>query len=114
MTRTPRRLIAMRGVTAGTAACVIALAATGCGAGSGGGPVSGATVFSQACSACHSLIGNESRHRQGGDLLGYRMTRRQLTEFTREMPVRRPLSQAELAAVVSYVAAAQQQARTSH
>jgi mono/diheme cytochrome c family protein len=104
----------MRGVTVRTAACVAALAATGCGAGSAARPVSGATVFSRACSACHSLIGNESGHRQGGDLLGYRMTRRQLTEFTREMPVKQPLSPAELAAVVSYVAAAQQHARASH
>lgn len=97
-----------------TAACVVALAATGCGAGSDAPPVSGASVFTRGCSACHSLIGNESRHRQGGDLLGYRMTLRQLTEFTREMPVKRPLTPPELRAVVSYVAAAQQQARASH
>jgi hypothetical protein len=56
---------------------------------------------------CHSVIGNESLHRQGGDLLGYRMTRQQLREFTREMPVRHRLTPAELNAVVEYVFALQ-------
>jgi hypothetical protein len=49
------------------------------------------------------LIGNESLHRQGGDLLGYRFSRRDLLEFVREMPVRRPLHPAQLAAIVNYV-----------
>jgi mono/diheme cytochrome c family protein len=70
--------------------------------------VSGAEVFARECAVCHSVIGNESLHRQGGDLLGYRMTRRQLVEFTREMPVRHPLAPAQLAAVVDYVFALQQ------
>jgi mono/diheme cytochrome c family protein len=65
-------------------------------------------VFAAKCAACHSLIGNESRHRVGGDLLGYRISRRQLTEFTREMPVRKPLTRAELSAVVDYVFSLQQ------
>jgi mono/diheme cytochrome c family protein len=103
----------MRGVTVLVAACVAALAGTGCGAGSTARPATGASVFSRSCSTCHSLIGNESRHRPGGDLLGYRMTRQELTEFTREMPVRHPLTQAELSAVVNYVQAAQQRARAS-
>jgi mono/diheme cytochrome c family protein len=60
-------------------------------------------VFSEKCAACHSLIGNESGHRVGGDLLGYRIPRQQLLEFTREMPVRKPLTRAELSAVVDYV-----------
>ena len=60
-------------------------------------------MFAAKCAACHSLIGNESRRRVGGDLLGYRISRRQLTEFTREMPVRKPLTAAELSAVVDYV-----------
>jgi mono/diheme cytochrome c family protein len=104
----------MRGVTVLTAACVAALAGTGCGAVQAARPASGASLFSRSCSACHSLLGNESRHRPGGDLLGYRMTRQELTQFTREMPVKHPLSQAELNAVVSYVAAAQRQARAGH
>lgn len=57
---------------------------------------------------CHSLVGNESLRRIGGDLLGYRMTRRQLVEFTREMPVGRPLTRAQVAAVVDYIFSLQQ------
>jgi mono/diheme cytochrome c family protein len=60
-------------------------------------------LFAQDCSACHSLIGDESLRRQGGDLLGYRFSRRDLLEFAREMPVRHPLSAVQLAAVVDYV-----------
>jgi mono/diheme cytochrome c family protein len=63
----------------------------------------GAAVFAQSCLACHTLIGNESGHKQGGDLLGYRMSRATLTSFTRVMPVRRALSRAQLRAVVTYV-----------
>lgn len=68
----------------------------------------GAGVFAHSCANCHSLIGNESRRKQGGDLLGYALTRAQLLGFTRVMPTR-PLSQAELEAVVSYIL--QRQAR---
>lgn len=56
------------------------------------------------------MIGNESLHRQGGDLLGYRLTRQELSEQVREMPVRRPLTQAELTAVVDYVYALEHRA----
>jgi mono/diheme cytochrome c family protein len=70
-------------------------------------------VFERDCSSCHSLIGNESRHRPGGDLLGYTLTRQQLLEQTRQMPVRRPLSRPELNAVVDYVAAMQKRARSA-
>jgi mono/diheme cytochrome c family protein len=66
-------------------------------------PGSGAAIFAQECSVCHSLIGNESLHRPGGDLIGYRLTRQQLTQQTRQMPVKRPLTAAQLAAVVQYV-----------
>jgi hypothetical protein len=62
---------------------------------------------------CHSVIGNESLRRQGGDLLGYRMTRQQLREFTREMPVRHRLTPAELNAVVDYVFALQRRGSAS-
>jgi mono/diheme cytochrome c family protein len=67
----------------------------------------GAHVFAHDCQSCHSLIGNESAHKQGGDLLGYNMTRSQLLTFTREMPTR-PLTAAQLSAVVDYVLRAQQ------
>jgi hypothetical protein len=60
-------------------------------------------LFAEDCSACHSLIGNESLHREGGDLLGYRFSRRDLLEFTREMPVRHPLGPVQLTAIVDYV-----------
>jgi hypothetical protein len=65
-------------------------------------------VFAAECSSCHSLIGNESLHRQGGDLLGYHIGRAEMTQFVREMPVRRPLTAAELRAVVDYVLRLQQ------
>jgi mono/diheme cytochrome c family protein len=74
-------------------------------------PGSGAGVFARECSVCHSLIGNESLHRPGGDLIGYKLTREQLTLQTRQMPVKRPLSAAELAAVVQYVWSVQHHGR---
>jgi mono/diheme cytochrome c family protein len=74
----------------------------GCGA-SGPRRASGKTLFAEDCSECHSLLGNESLRRQGGDLLGYRFSRPDLLEFAREMPVRRPLSPAQLATIVDYV-----------
>jgi mono/diheme cytochrome c family protein len=87
---------------------VVVGAVAGCGSPDSGAGHQGAHVFARDCAMCHSLIGNESRHRQGGDLLGYRMTRRELREFTREMPVRHRLTAAELNAVVEYVFALQQ------
>jgi mono/diheme cytochrome c family protein len=94
---------------------VAALAVAGCGGGGGGASISqtseAAHVFARNCSACHSLIGNESRHRQGGDLVGYRLSRQQLLEFTREMPTRRPLTSAQLQLVVEYVLGFQQRGR---
>ena len=87
-------------------ALIAALA--GCGGGAGARKPTGEQVFARDCEMCHSVIGNESKHRVGGDLLGYRITRQQLVEFTREMPVRRPLTRAQLAAVVDYVYALQQ------
>src|SRR5947209_19339181 len=65
-------------------------------------PTDGAHIFAHDCQACHSLVGNESQHKQGGDLLGYRMTRSQLIGFTRVMPTRR-LSSVELSAVADYI-----------
>jgi mono/diheme cytochrome c family protein len=84
-----------------------ALGVAGCASSSSDRAPSGAVVFAQTCRVCHSLVGSESGRRQGGDLLGYRMSRRDLTEFSREMPVRRPLTAAELRAVVEYVLSAE-------
>jgi mono/diheme cytochrome c family protein len=100
----------------GLAVVVLAAVVTACGGGAGPRPAgsgtrqaaTGAHVFARDCALCHSLIGNESLHRQGGDLLGYRMSRQELVQFTREMPVRHPLSSSELNAVVAYVFALQQ------
>jgi mono/diheme cytochrome c family protein len=93
------------GPTAAAVRCVaaaVALALPGCGASAGGVPV-GAKVFDQACQTCHSLAGNDSLRRVGGDLLGYRLSRTQVLELVRQMPVRRVLSPAEIAAVSDYV-----------
>ncbi len=68
---------------------------------------SGAVVFRQSCSGCHTLVGNESRRTQGGDLLGFALSRNQLLQFIREMPVRHPLSTGQLQAVTGYVLRAQ-------
>ena len=85
---------------------------TGCGGGGGLSQTRTAqALFASNCSACHSLIGNESRHRQGGDLVGYRLTRSQLLEFTREMPTRRPLTSSELNTLVDYVLEIEQHRR---
>lgn len=73
-------------------------------------PADGKAVFAHDCQSCHTLIGNESAHKQGGDLLGYDMTRDQLTQLTRVMPTR-PLSSAQLQAVVDYVFRAQRARR---
>jgi mono/diheme cytochrome c family protein len=101
----------MRRVIA-AAALGIAGTVTACGGAASPQPVSGAAVFVRDCTYCHSLIGNESLHRQGGDLLGYTLTRQQLLEQTRQMPARKPLTPAQLKAVVDYVQAMQQRART--
>lgn len=63
----------------------------------------GETVFDAGCRTCHSLIGNESLGRVGGDLLGYRLTRAEMIEFVREMPVRHPLGETQILAVSDYV-----------
>ena len=82
---------------------MVAGAIAGCGGAGTGRKVSGAEVFSQECQVCHSLIGNESLGKDGGDLLGYSMTRAQMTSFVREMPVRHHLSSPQLRAVVAFV-----------
>lgn len=86
-------------------ACAAVLA--GCGAAPRASSLDGRALFASECSVCHSLIGNESLRKVGGDLLGYRFTREELLSFTREMPVRHHLSAAQLDAVVGYVLAVQ-------
>lgn len=90
-----------RGFALGVVVASVAL--TGCDSASRTRPASGKALFAEDCSACHSLIGKESLHRQGGDLLGYRFNRQDLLEFAREMPVRRPPHPAQLQAIVDYV-----------
>lgn len=70
-----------------------------------------AALFARDCGACHSLIGNESGHREGGDLVGYRLSRGELLEFTREMPTRRPLTSSQRIMVVDYVLEIEQHGR---
>jgi mono/diheme cytochrome c family protein len=84
------------------AACAGLLGFAGCGGAQTPAPL-GASVFAASCRTCHSLIGNESLHRVGGDLLGYRLSRPEMLEFVREMPVRRALSAAQVATVSDYV-----------
>jgi mono/diheme cytochrome c family protein len=84
----------------------LAAVPAGCGA-SAVGSVSGRAVFSQECSACHSLRGNETARLQGGDLLAFHSSRVQLMQLSAEMPVRHPLDQAQLRAVVSFVMGAE-------
>lgn len=64
-------------------------------------------MFATSCSSCHTLTGVDSPSHQGGDLLHVRISRVQLLQFTREMPVRHRLSTAELSAVTDYVLAMQ-------
>jgi mono/diheme cytochrome c family protein len=73
-------------------------------------PSSGKEIFAHDCQACHSLIGNESLRKQGGDLLGIRLTSAQLLSFTRVMPTPR-LTAKQLQAVVEYVLRTQQRKR---
>jgi mono/diheme cytochrome c family protein len=82
---------------------VASVVLAGCGSASRLRPASGKALFAEDCSACHSLIGNESLRRQGGDLLGYRFNRQDLLEFARAMPVRRALRPEQLEAIVDYV-----------
>jgi mono/diheme cytochrome c family protein len=87
---------------------VLSAALGGCGSSAGRPPTTGKQVFAASCAACHSLVGNESARKQGGDLLGYRMSRAVVLSFTREMPAAPRLSAEQLRAVSDYVYAAQQ------
>ena len=80
-----------------------ALAAAGCGSSGGSRPAGGAALFAEDCGVCHSLTGRQSPSRQGGDLLAVHMTRTEMLEFVREMPVPHRLSSAQLQTVADYV-----------
>jgi mono/diheme cytochrome c family protein len=96
-----------------TRLALLAIAGTvaGCGATGAGRQPAGKALFAQDCSACHSLSGRESPRRQGGDLLGARLSPEVMLQFAREMPVRRPLSSVELRAVAGYVVWVERRAR---
>jgi mono/diheme cytochrome c family protein len=66
---------------------------------------SGQALFTQACGACHTLSGHNDARHQGGDLRAFHATRSQFFQLAAEMPVRRPLSRAQLDAVVRFVTA---------
>ncbi|MEA2198103.1 MAG: hypothetical protein QOJ25_2154 [Solirubrobacteraceae bacterium] len=83
----------------------------GCGGSVAARQAKGAALFTEACGACHSLVGRQSPALQGGDLLGYRFGREAMREFAREMPVRRALDARELTAVVDYVVASEARGR---
>lgn len=89
----------------------LAIATTLCGCGGAGAPPpqSGSALFRESCAACHSLIGNDSLRREGGDLLGFRFSRQVWLQYAREMPVRRRLTPAQLEAVVEYIMTVQHQ-----
>jgi mono/diheme cytochrome c family protein len=89
----------------------VAVALAGCGGSGTAHPPAGQVLFARNCSGCHSLTGRNDPRRQGGDLLGFRVTRPEMLQFVREMPLRRRLSGSELAAVADYVLAAEGRAR---
>jgi mono/diheme cytochrome c family protein len=86
------------------------IAVAGCG-GSGAAQPDGKALFSQACSACHSLTGVESPGRQGGDLRAAHFSRAVMLQFASEMPVRRRLSPDELRSVADYVVSVERASR---
>jgi mono/diheme cytochrome c family protein len=88
-------------------ALALGLAAGGCGGTATPTARSGRSLFAQACGFCHSVTGHDSPSKQGGDLLGIRLRRPVALQFAREMPVRHPLSEAQLAAIVDYIALVQ-------
>ena len=88
-------------LTALAAATVVA----GCGSAGGTQRPVGQTLFEQDCGVCHSLTGQESPRRQGGDLLAVHVSRGVMLQFVAEMPVPHHLSSAQLRAVADYVLA---------
>jgi mono/diheme cytochrome c family protein len=89
------------------AALAIAAVAAGCGSSAGQPRATGRALFAEDCAVCHSLTGHASPRQQGGDLLGFQMTRSQMLEFVREMPISHRLSSAQQETVADYVRAAE-------
>jgi mono/diheme cytochrome c family protein len=87
----------------GLGAVLVCAVLAGCGAGQPAHAPSGRAVFDRECSGCHSLSGHNNPRLQGGDLLNFHSTRRQLVQLAGQMPVRHPLTAPELQAVVSFV-----------
>ncbi len=98
-----------RVVIAATLAAAFASSLAACGAGGsqpGPSAISGPAVFARECSVCHTLgVDSGGREPVGGSLRGYGLSAAQVERLTRVMPVAHPLSDAELRAVSSYVAA---------
>jgi mono/diheme cytochrome c family protein len=58
-------------------------------------------IFSGSCAGCHTLNGRE--HGEGGDPAIRGLTVRDFAAFTRIMPLRRRLSEADVQAVAVYL-----------
>ena len=97
----------MGGIRGAALAAALAVV-SGCG---GSDLARGHAVFRSQCASCHTLAGEGSPHPVGGDLGGYKMTVDEVAGFTKIMPVARPLSSAEIAAVSRYVWSVQQRSR---
>lgn len=91
----------------GLTALAIAAVAGGCGSGGGSSRAGGPALFTENCATCHSLNGRDSPRQQGGDLLGAHMTRAEMLEFVREMPVPHRMSPAEQKTVADYILSVQ-------
>lgn len=87
----------------GLGAVLVCAVLAGCGTGQPAPAPSGRAVFARECSGCHSLSGHNDPRLQGGDLLNFHSTRRQMVQLAGQMPVRHRLSSAELQAVVTFV-----------
>ena len=86
-------------------ALAVAAVSAGCGSGGSSQRADGASLFAEDCGMCHSLTGHQSPGRQGGDLLAVHMTRAEMLEFVREMPMPHHLSSAQVETVADYVRA---------
>jgi mono/diheme cytochrome c family protein len=87
----------------GIATPAIVVVAGGCGSNGGPPRLGGAALCTENCVVCHSLDGRPSPRQQGGDLLSVHMTRGQMLEFVREMPVPHRLSFTQQDTVADYV-----------
>jgi mono/diheme cytochrome c family protein len=90
---------------AALASLLVTVALAGCVPTGAARRTDGQTLFSQDCGVCHSLSGSQSPRRQGGDLLAVHASRAAMLQFVQEMPVRHPLSSAQLRTIAAYVLA---------